>query len=134
MPACRAVATAALASARSGSMMPTMPTNARSWVSDIGSAAIWPVCASSTSRAAKASTRRPFSPIRAFAASMPARACSIGTWLPLSGPPDWVQRASTTSGPPLTSSITWSTPSTGNRWKVAMNLYSESNGTSAIRG
>ena len=40
MPAPRAVCTAAFASARSGSMMPTMPTKSRSRVSDIGSAVI----------------------------------------------------------------------------------------------
>ena len=36
---------------------------------------------------------------------MSARASSIGTCEPLSGPPDMLQRASTTSGAPLTSSI-----------------------------
>ena len=40
MPAPSAVATASLASARSGSIIPTMPTKARSCVSAIGSAAI----------------------------------------------------------------------------------------------
>jgi hypothetical protein len=53
---------------------------------------------------------------------MSSRASSIGTWEPLSGPPAWVQRASTTSGAPLTSSMTRSIPSTEYRWKVAMNL------------
>ena len=51
-----------------------------------------------------------------------------------SGPPASVQRASTTSGPPLTSSTTRDAPSTSILWNVAMNLYSESNGTSASRG
>ena len=36
---------------------------------------------------------------------MSARASAIGTCEPLSGPPACVQRARTTSGPPLTSSI-----------------------------
>ena len=87
MPARSAISTAAFASARSGSMMPDHPDEARSRVSDIGSAVIAAVSSSSMSRAAKASTRRPFSPICRLAASMPARACSIGTWTPLSGPP-----------------------------------------------
>ena len=43
--------------------------------------------------------------MRSFAASMSARASAIGTCEPLSGPPAMVQRASTTSGPPLTSWI-----------------------------
>ena len=96
-------------------MMPTIPTNARSWVSDIGSSVIACISSSPTRRAAKASTRRPFSPIRAFAASIPARTSSIGTCEPLSGPPDSVQRASTTSGPPLTNSMTLPVGSSGTR-------------------
>ena len=76
----------------------------------------------STNRAAKARTRRPCSPIRALAASMSARASAIGTCTPLSGPPERAQRARTTSGPPLTNSMTRSRPSTWTRWKVAMNL------------
>ena len=60
-------------------MMPTMPTKARSWVSDIGSSVIAGVSSSPTSRAAKARTRKPFSPILVFADSIPARARSIGT-------------------------------------------------------
>ena len=59
--------------------------------------------------------RAPAGPSRPCARSRrrcPARASSIGTCEPLSGPPDAVQRASTTSGPPLTSWMTRSTPST----------------------
>jgi hypothetical protein len=56
-----------------------MPTKARSWVSDIGSSVIAGVSSSPTSRAAKARTRKPFSPILVFADSIPARARSIGT-------------------------------------------------------
>ena len=47
---------------------------------------------------------------------------------------DRLQRASTTSGAPFTSSTVCSAPSTVTVWKVAMNLYSESKGTSASRG
>ena len=57
-------------------------------MSDIGSSAIAGSSSSSTNRAAKASTRRPFSPIRSFAASIPERASAIGTCEPLSGPPE----------------------------------------------
>lgn len=103
-------------------MIPAMPTKARSFTSDIGSSCITEASVSSTKRVANESTRRPFSPIRSFASSRLARASAIGTWDPLSGPPASVQRASTTSGPPLTSSITRSTPSIGTRWNVAMNL------------
>ena len=95
--------------------MPTMATNDSSVVSDIGSSAIACSSPSPTSRAANASTRRPCSPIRSFAASIPARVCSIGCCEPLSGPPDSLQRASTTSGAPLTSSITCSAPSSVTR-------------------
>ena len=112
MPAPSAVCTAAFDDGRSGSMIPTIPTNARSRVSDIGSAAIASSSPSSTKRAAKASTRSPFSPMRSFASSIPVRASSIGTCEPLIGPPARLQRASTTSGPPLTSWITRSVPST----------------------
>jgi hypothetical protein len=134
MPALRAVCTAAFDEARSGSMIPTMPTKPRSATSDIGSSVIAWISPSPTKRAAKASTRRPFWPIRSLSASMPVRACAIDTGASLSGPPDWLHRARTTSGPPLTSWMTRSTPSTGTLWNVAMNLYSESNGTSASRG
>ena len=48
MPAPSAVWTAAFDDGRSGSMIPTMPTNARSWVSDIGSALIASSSPSST--------------------------------------------------------------------------------------
>ena len=122
IPAASAVVTAAFASERSGSMIPAMPTNDRSRTIDIGSAVIAASSSSSTSRAAKASTRSPSPPIRALAASIPGSASSIGAWSGLSGPPARVQRASTTSGPPLTSATTRSTPSRGSRWKVAMNL------------
>ncbi len=44
------------------------------------------------------------------------------------------QRASTTSGPPLTMASSRCRPWNGTSWKVAMNLYSESNGTLATRG
>ena len=134
MPAPSAVWTAPLASARSGSMMPTMPTKSRSCVSDIGSEPIASSSSSSTNRAANASTRRPCSPIRSLAASMSDRISSIGTWVSLNGPPARAQRARTTSGPPFTSSTTRSRPASVARWKVAMNLYSESKGTSASRG
>ena len=63
-----------------------------------------------------------------------AAASAIGTCVSLSGPPERAHRASTTSGPPLTSWTTRSRPPSVARWKVAMNLYSESNGTSARRG
>ena len=122
MPAASAIVTALLASARSGSMMPVSPTKDRSWVSDIGSSVTAASSSGVTSRAANASTRRPFSPIRTLAASMSARAWSMGTCAPLSGPPACEQRAITTSGAPFTSSMTCSTPSSGKRWKVAMNL------------
>ena len=52
-------------------------------MSDIGSSVMASTSVSSTNRAAKASTRRPFSPIRALAASMSARTSSIGTCDPL---------------------------------------------------
>ena len=65
---------------------------------------------------------------------MSARASSIGTCVSLIGPPDGRSGASTTSGPPFTSCTTRSRPASVTRWKVAMNLYSESKGTSASRG
>ena len=134
IPAPSAVCTASLASDRSGSMIPTIATNERSCANDMGSSVTASRSVSSMSRTANASTRRPFSPISSLAASMPARASSIGDLGSAQGAPWLEQRASTTSGPPLTSSINRSPSSTGIRWKVAMNLYSESNGTSARRG
>jgi len=122
MPAMSAVATAALACGRSGSMMPTMPTKPRSSARDIGSSVMAGTSASVSTRAAKASTRRPFAPISSLAASVAPLAPDIGTWDPPSGPRAWLQRASTTSGAPLTSSIRCSAPSTVTRWNVAMNL------------
>ena len=88
MPALSAVATASFASARSGSIMPAMPTKARPWVIAIGSAFIASTSSSAIRRVANASTRRPFSPMRALAASSSARTSAIGTCEPLSGPPD----------------------------------------------
>ena len=44
------------------------------------------------------------------------------------------ERASSTSGAPLTKQRTTFRPSSSISWKVAMSLYSESNGTSATRG
>ena len=44
------------------------------------------------------------------------------------------ERASRTSGAPLTKQRTTFRPSSSISWKVAMSLYSESNGTSATRG
>ena len=122
IPALSAVVTASFASARNGSIIPAIPTKARSWVSDIGSCTITSSSSSATRRAAKASTRRPCSPMRALAASRSACTSAIGTCEPLSGPPAWQQRAKMTSGPPFTSSMTCSAPSTVTRWNVAMNL------------
>ena len=134
IPAARATATASFASARSGSMIPAIPTNDRPRVNAIGSSDIVASSSSATSRAANARTRRPWRPIRSLASVIPGPAWSKGTCEPLRGPPAWLQRAMTTSGAPLTSSMTCSAPSSVTRWNVAMNLYSESNGTSDSRG
>ena len=122
IPAANAVVTALLASARRGSMMPAIATNARSRMSDIGSVAMVSMESASISLSANASTRSPSRPIRSFAASTSARASSIGTCDPLSGPPAMEHRARTTSGAPLTSATTCSDPSRVIRWNVAMNL------------
>ena len=79
MPASSAVRTAALASARNGSMIPTIPTNIRPSVRDMGSPVMRDSSASSMNLAANASTRRPCRPIRSLAASMSARTSSMGT-------------------------------------------------------
>ena len=113
-------------------MMPTIPTNCSSPTKDIGSAT---TAASSPvrSRTANARTRSPFSDICRFAARILSRTSGIGT-VPLSVSMV-VHRSSTTSGPPLTSSINRVPPvGAGTLWKVAMNLYAESKGTSAARG
>jgi hypothetical protein len=57
MPTRSAVSTASLASGRSGSIVPTIPTNPRSRVIDIGSATIASTSSSAITRAANASTR-----------------------------------------------------------------------------
>jgi hypothetical protein len=64
IPARSAVRTASYASARNGSMMPTMPTKPSPVVSDIGSVVSAGTSSGSTIRAANASTRRPCAPIR----------------------------------------------------------------------
>ena len=89
MPAPSAVCTAAFASARSGSMIPTMPTNDRSWVSDIGSSAI--ACELAVVDEPGGERQHPQTLlahplVRRVDARLGPR--SIGTCEPLSGPPD----------------------------------------------
>ena len=137
IPAAKATCTASLASVRSGSMMPTSATKIRSVTAAIGSASAADIAASSRSRAAKASTRSPRSESWRLAARISSRTAVSGTCSPChSARP---QRSMTTSGAPFTVTKCGCCkipPSSrpGRSWKVAMNLYSESNGTSARRG
>ena len=118
-------------------MIPTSATKTRSVTAAIGSAIAAAIAASSRSRAANASTRSPRSDSLRLAARISSRTVPIGTCSPChSARP---QRSMTTSGAPLTVTKCGScrippASESGRSWKVAMNLYSESNGTSARRG
>ena len=136
-PAASAARTASLASARSGSTIPTSATKTRSVTAAIGSASAAVIAVSSRSRAAKARTRSPRSDSCRLAARISSRTVAIGTTSPCHNAV--AQRCSTTSGAPFTlMRCRWAmippVSHSGRSWKVAMNLYSESNGTSARRG
>ena len=136
-PAPSAAWTASLASVRSGSTIPTSATKTRSVTAAIGSASAAVIVASSMSLAANASTRSPRSDSLRLAARSSSRTVPIGTCWPCHRARS--QRSRTTSGAPLTVTRCgcWTTgpaSQSGRSWKVAMNLYSESNGTSARRG
>ncbi len=118
-------------------MMPTREIMIRSCTSPIGSSVAARIVSSESGRAAKARTRRPFSDSCWLASSSSWRTCSIGTVSPCHSACE--QRSMTTSGAPLTVMKCGSVSSgrsmwAGRSWNVAMNLYSESNGTSAMRG
>ena len=85
------------------------------------------------SRVATASTRRPSPASRSFSARTRSSAPSAGTFEP-SASRICDERASSTSGAPLTKQRTTLRPLSSISWNVAMNLYSESNGTSPTRG
>ena len=136
-PAPSALATASLASARSGSTIPTSATKTRPVTAAIGSASAAAISVSSRSRAANASTRSPRSDSLRLAARISSRTVPTGTTSPCHSA--CAQRWSTTSGAPFTDMKCdcWTigpASQPGRSWKVAMNLYSESNGTSARRG
>ena len=126
MPARRHRAIASRASGRGGSTRPTRPTSSRSW-SASASAAPWDT-GYGTVRLAAASTRRPRL-ARASWAALIAACASASSGVP-SGPV--LQRASTASGAPFTTTRVPAPPGSG--WAVAMYLWDESNGTSAPRG
>src|SRR5271166_6520236 len=136
-PAPSAAWTASLASVRSGSTIPTRATKTRSVTAAIGSASAADIAASSMSLAANASTRSPRSDSWRLAARSSSRTVPIGTCWPCHRARS--QWSRTTSGAPLTVTRCgcWTigpASQSGRSWKVAMNLYSESNGTSARRG
>ena len=113
MPARSAVGTAPWPRRAAGrSCRPARRTRGRGRAPSVARAMV-ASSSSSTNRAANARTRRPSAAIRSFAAGMPASASAMGTCDPLIGPPDTEQRARTTSGPPLTSMMTRSVPSSG---------------------
>ena len=87
----------------------------------------------SMSREATASTRSPSPARRSFSARTRSRPPSAGTVEP-STSRICDERASSTSGAPLTKQRTTFLPSSSISWKVAISLYSESNGTSPTRG
>jgi len=99
-PAPSAVWTASLASARSGSMIPTSATMTRSVTAAIGSASAAVISASSRSRAANASTRRPRSDSCRLAVRISSRTVPTGTTSPCHSAE--AQCARTTSGAPFT--------------------------------
>ena len=86
------------------------------------------------SRDATASTRRPSRGETVVLGERRGRARSSAMAVVPSAVADRVDRASSTSGAPLTKQRTTFLPSSVISWKVAMSLYSESNGTSASRG
>ena len=124
MPASRHCAIAATASGRGGSTMPTSPHSSRPPATSSASSVVVP---SSARRRAAARTRRPCPPSSSIRRSHRAR--SSGSDVP-DGEVCVAQRSSTRSGAPLR--CTSSVPS-GPRSRVAMNLFSDSNGTTATR-
>ncbi len=119
-------------------MMPTSATSTRSSTAPIGSATAAAIAASSRSRAANARTRSPCSESFWLAARMSSRTSAIGTCSPCQSA--CVQRSSDDVGCALDASRSAArrriraASHSGRSWNVAMNLYSESNGTSARRG
>ena len=134
IPAAVAVAIATLAVGRGGSTMPVSESAVSSCISSSRS----PLALNDSgwkSRRAVARTRRPCSPRRSFSARYRSRRSSFSSTGFRSASSTLVARASTWSGAPLTKQRTMSRPdSSCTRWKEAISLYSESNGSSARRG
>ena len=124
MPACRQLRIASIASGRGGSMMPTRP---RKTMSACTSSMARVSVPSSASRRAAASTRSPSAPRLSIRSSQKSR--SSGTTEPSAS--SWcVLQSSSRSGAPLSR---MRTPPAGSRLRVAMNLLSDSKGTTASR-
>lgn len=118
MPARRHSATAAFTSSRGGSIWPTRPSRR---TRPARASNPWAGSSSPSSTEPKASTRS----AREAIASEAARAAAKVSWcMPLAS-------LSTASGAPLTITV-WHAP--GRRWRVAISLASESNGSSVSRG
>ena len=128
-------AMASVASGRAGSRIPTRASRRRSSTrakrSCSGASSTVPV--SSIVRLATASTRRPRAArISMSSSSSRRRASSMAGASPWASA-DQPHRSSNASGAPLTL-ICRQPSASGSRWNVAMNLWTESNGISAIRG
>ena len=132
IPASLQRAIASFASLRGGSTIATRASSVRSFTCARRSP---PASneAGSKSFEATASTRSPSLASRSFSAVTRSMPSAAGTVVP-SGPRICDERASRTSGAPFTKQRTTLRPSSSSSWNVAMNLYSESNGTSATRG
>jgi hypothetical protein len=134
MPALLHSAIASRASGRGGSTMPTIASSVRSSTNTSRSPPGSNV-AGSKSRRATTMTRSPALAIRSFSSSASWRLSSVTATRSASGIHTWAPRSMRTSGAPLTKQRTMGRSCASViSWKVAMNLYSESNGTSAIRG
>ncbi len=141
-PAARAVATAAAASGRGGSIRPTIPRK----ISSLSAQSHFePFCpATSSGRAATPSTRSPSAAWRSFSARISRRRSSVRG---RTSPPDHAYDATPSrwSTAPLANANACAPPKPGTsaivagsppstRWTVVMRLRSDENGTSPIRG
>ena len=112
--------------------MPTSASNVSPCTSSRSEPSGWK-SAGSSSRAATARTRRPAPASRSFSARTRSLPASTGISDP-SASLTYEERASRTSGAPLTKQRTTACAASSISWNVAINLYSESKGTSPTRG
>ena len=132
MPASLQSAIASLASLRGGSTIPTSASSVRPCTSSSRS----PPGRSSRGRCRARPRPAPAGPRRRAGRSRPGRDRGRPPRARLEPSASRIcdERASSTSGAPLTKQRTTLRPPSSISWNVAMSLYSESNGTSATRG